>query len=100
MANSNGNTVDTFTPAPGYFLVEDLDSKTPDDTTTRQGKVLTIGNSYTNDFGTKLDKPPIEDGDLVAYKWEFNNDCLEIKDDFGLVTKYSIVHFGKYRGTL
>lgn len=96
------NTVDTFTPAPGYFLVETIQENSQfkpkqavDDSMTRKGKVLKIGDEYSNEFGTLRKAPPIQVGDLVAYRWEYNNDSLELN-----FTEYPIVKFDNFRGKL
>jgi chaperonin GroES len=87
MAKSKNSLISQLTPAPGYVLVEpkEAEQKTksgiylPDshDEKPQEGKVLSVGTTWTSDQGAKIE-PPCKKGDSVIYKkWGGN----EVKID-------------------
>lgn len=76
-------SISKLQPAPGYVLVEpeELEKKTaagiylPDshDEKPQQGKVLSVGATWTSDQGAKI-SAPVKKGDRVVYKKWGGND--------------------------
>lgn len=103
MSESNGYTVDYFTPASGQILLEPVENtnkfkikKQSEGLTSESavGIVLDIGEHFINDFGVDRHKP-CKVGDVVLYQKEINQNYLEI--DFH---EYPVVRFDKILGII
>lgn len=94
-----------FKPAPGYLLLESVEdtntfkpTKDPHDegltSDIRLGKVLAVGESYTNDFNHTF-KIDAQEGEILVYNHKYDQGRLEI--DF---KRYPIIHAEQIRGRM
>lgn len=90
-----------FTCAPGFILVKVITDgntfntpKTVDDVTSLMGEVLVIGEQSLNIFGI-AQTTRVNHGDIILFRFQFNNDELIIGFD-----KYPVIPFDAVRGVI